>query len=587
MCYLGHQCNSQYLTTYTRSEGYTSDEEARTVFEGITLSQCADRCKAFSECQSFDYDSSSLLCELKTKSAEPLGSSKLLYTNRATTAFFQKLCLTTSFRCPSPFLFERFPQHILVGNAFEVIVNISLTECLSFCLKKNLVFYLRSVMFFYQTHECILNHDSRIISPHLFSNETTGKIVDYFDNICFDGFVQKNAIDGEKFPCKVFAFSDKSMKCHLTSESSSLLLATTNISRLNQAENEFSFYEKICLEDNFYYTSTKVNQIENDRWRIGKNAKIMCQWRKGIRIFGITVCPFTGIESECGLEKISISSHFPKSTSGAIFIKDHFDTCRLEFYQETVAKLEITMPTLRLNNPPCPGREIAPFVWSFVVVVQVNNLGIPELITTNDRVFNISCDFSRIFFENDQLRIKEFSGNIAHDQIRLAILRNGKPVSTVLMGEELEMRWTMLGDKKEHVGFFINNCTAERLDGLSPHPTLLTLIANGCIMEKVKKTLMPYPLIKTDDGYSTVMRIFRFDGSRRVRIRCSIDICAHQCSPVDFFIFLERGERLEQKAITGTLTIVDAEEDKRQLIQQITKKRLLKLRNTNRKITFI
>ena len=55
-----------------------------------------------------------------------------------------------------------------------------------------------------------------------------------------------------------------------------------------------------------------------------------------------------------------------------------------------------------------------------------------------------------------------------------------------------------------------------------------------CPDEKVRNRLMRYPIIEVEEGYSTHMKAFRFDGSRRVRIRCAVNICIDRCEPVCF-----------------------------------------------------
>uniref|UniRef100_A0A915DDB8 ZP domain-containing protein n=1 Tax=Ditylenchus dipsaci TaxID=166011 RepID=A0A915DDB8_9BILA len=133
----------------------------------------------------------------------------------------------------------------------------------------------------------------------------------------------------------------------------------------------------------------------------------------------------------------------------------------------------------------------------------------------------------------------------------MMLLRQGRPVTTVSLGEELELRWTFSSnpskqkDSKGHnklgktvlrrstqYGFFVENCTAERLDGLAPEPPPLPLVTKGCPDARIREQLMRDPISKTFDGFNTSVKVFRFDGSRRVRIKCSVNICVEQCKPV-------------------------------------------------------
>lgn len=56
-------------------------------------------------------------------------------------------------------------------------------------------------------------------------------------------------------------------------------------------------------------------------------------------------------------------------------------------------------------------------------------------------------------------------------------------MTTVSLGEELELRWIYNKDaaKKEPMpyGFFVEECVAERLDGVPPDPAPLSLVLKG------------------------------------------------------------------------------------------------------------
>lgn len=56
----------------------------------------------------------------------------------------------------------------------------------------------------------------------------------------------------------------------------------------------------------------------------------------------------------------------------------------------------------------------------------------------------------------------------------------------------------------------------------------------SCPESRVQHQLMRLPIIETENGFNTSIKVFRFDGSRRVRIRCSVNICVEKCKPVCF-----------------------------------------------------
>uniref|UniRef100_A0A183EYV4 Protein kinase domain-containing protein n=1 Tax=Gongylonema pulchrum TaxID=637853 RepID=A0A183EYV4_9BILA len=63
------------------------------------------------------------------------------------------------------------------------------------------------------------------------------------------------------------------------------------------------------------------------------------------------------LETECGADGIVITVRFMEPATGAIFIKDHFATCRSEFANTLNATMKIALSSLQHDNPPCPGYE--------------------------------------------------------------------------------------------------------------------------------------------------------------------------------------------------------------------------------------
>ncbi|VDO30323.1 unnamed protein product [Brugia timori] len=94
--------------------------------------------------------------------------------------------------------------------------------------------------------------------------------------------------------------------------------------------------------------------------------------------------------------------------------------------------------------------------------------------------------------------------------------------------------------------------------------------------------LMQHPITQFDGGLRTKIKVFRFDGSRRVRILCSVDICIEECLPVtcnkevsgslinpdkkkrETFVFPTQQashQRIKREIISGTFTIVEENGD--------------------------
>ncbi|VDO26342.1 unnamed protein product [Onchocerca flexuosa] len=749
------KCTLRNNIIYVRSEGYYSSKRVQAEFQDLTLSECADQCTSKVQhalqgvnCTSFEYDAIQMRCLLKESNGSIMDDSMLPLKTVHNIALFQQLCLPEEQACPAPYTFDRLPGHVLMGIAKEVLQVGSVEECLSMCLtaKREIKIDCRSAMYYYDTGECILNDENRVTSADMITNDTLDMRVDYFENSCFDmqcstdftlhwikvgrfimsdkfdivikqatkeecfNYCLKNKIDDQTFSCKLYAYSESKMTCHLTSKSSLTYSATPND---NDNPENYEYYEKICLkgsmlcqDSSFEYVSNHAlldigNKVvtksltscleiclrsgkqcssvmffhDKDECILGKTTQYssaaqfqhfpevdyfdnVCDYRiavnmslrnkmtemliptmhkqlndiKHLRLYGTRLLSFTDnldfpdinkhenfdleaihgrLEAECGAAGISISVLFSKPTVGAIFLKDHFATCRYEFINTINATMEIALSTLRQDNPPCPGYETNPSTWSFIVVVQKNGLGIPGLMTDEDRVFNITCDYSNdqntSDSTQDKILLQEASQDwlsipVSNDYVQLTVLRDDQPVSTAVMGEELEMRWTVVEDHIGNVGLFVNRCIAERLDGTPPAPIPLTLIANGqvllilyyyfviilyfdqCIDSKVSRLLMQHPIAQFDGGLRTKIKVFRFDGSRRVRILCSVDICVEECLPVacdnevngsltnsdrkkrETLISLAQqanisAQRIKRELITGIFTIVEKNAD--------------------------
>ncbi|VDN24297.1 unnamed protein product [Cylicostephanus goldi] len=185
------------------------------------------------------------------------------------------------------------------------------------------------------------------------------------------------------------------------------------------------------------------------------------------------------LSSVCHMSGINVNVEFASPTSGSIYIKDHFATCRMEFSNATESFLNIPFPTNDDPNPKCPGTEIAPSMWSFSVIVQKNDMGSPSLVTSTDRMFNVSCDYTEIEKEKGSTTITSEGGNeVTSTRIEMQILRNGHAVTTVPLGEEVELKWTII-DTTDGLGYFVDECKAERVGGSPPEPEPLKLIENG------------------------------------------------------------------------------------------------------------
>uniref|UniRef100_A0A7E4ZV77 PAN domain protein n=1 Tax=Panagrellus redivivus TaxID=6233 RepID=A0A7E4ZV77_PANRE len=501
---------------WIKAEDFHIGIEKDVIMNGLSADECKQACTEnmvgaeMFPCRAFVYSSSKQECHLTADSGVVRkvvadasvniddGSNVRNRVNAELSAidagqYFEKFCIEGPVRCMDT-SFEYIPNRML--DAFDKTITVkSVNICLHMCLLANSE--CNSVMYLRETNECILNKKSKFSNPELFRPATN---VDYFDNICD---YEPGTLPSLDAPAKNAFSTDESFM--------------STGPNLEQALMQFEGQQKATSSFPILPSNEPVH--------------VLVEKVKGT------------LETECRLDGIIINAKFEEPTTGAVFVKDHSSTCHQIFTNAVTSQLTIPFPSALDSNPSCPGVELAPNLWSFVVVVQKNNLGIPSLMTESDRIFNVTCDYSNTAVAATQqdpqqetdifVTAKDTEQQVT--KIHMAVLRNGLPVTTVALGEDLELKWTIesapIPDAPKY-GYFIDECVAERLDGLPPDPAPLRLIYQGCPDKRVRNNLMGYPIIKVEDGYRTHMKAFRFDGSRRVRIRCAINICADQCAPV-------------------------------------------------------
>ncbi|KAL3121603.1 hypothetical protein niasHT_008732 [Heterodera trifolii] len=253
------------------------------------------------------------------------------------------------------------------------------------------------------------------------------------------------------------------------------------------------------------------------------------------------------IRTECLSHGISVHFHFAFPSSGIAFLNGHAANCNVHFRNALMTTLRLPRPAHKNGTKSkCPGRHFGNDFWQFVLVLhQKNKKG-------KGRLFTFFCDFSKfpqnsLFHQNDAKNVALLSSpinplsKIRPDlssgykfRLRMALLRDGLSVSVVRLGEQLELRWTFANaTPSDQLDILVNKCEAERIGGEPPEPKPLQLFLNGCPAPRAfSAQLIGTNVRPRNDGksFNTSLRVFRFEGSRRVRIRCSVSICVEKCA---------------------------------------------------------
>uniref|UniRef100_A0A0N5AAC3 Apple domain-containing protein n=1 Tax=Syphacia muris TaxID=451379 RepID=A0A0N5AAC3_9BILA len=278
-------CDQSHTATFIRTDSFTSTDSSILSLDGVSEIECEIKCLEISECESFIYNWDTSLCDIYDVSNPAISGLNQQSSSTKSCSLFQKVCLPADFHCSKSYAFQRFGQHILIGTALQVINASDVVDCLISCLKSDFKFRLecRSVIYYYESRECILNRENRMTVPEAFKLISKAEKVDYFDNLCFsasclDGFethwvkintplisdlanvvVIKNTTDyeciesclnnivgGQNFPCHVFSYNKDIRYCYAIAEPQLWKPLTINSDRNNFNITKDCF-EKICL----------------------------------------------------------------------------------------------------------------------------------------------------------------------------------------------------------------------------------------------------------------------------------------------------------------------------------------------------
>ncbi|CAI5448316.1 unnamed protein product [Caenorhabditis angaria] len=520
LVFVGISCSSTQETLHwIRTEEYSIDETKDIIVESSEAQQCSQLCqnnKIGEEnfpCRAFAYSNSKQECHLSADSGyighKADKNKKFDLTALSSGEYFEKFCLKTNLQCGEA-SFELLANRMMISN-YKTLTALSPHQCLAQCMKDGA--RCASVTYFYLDDQCQLSDVSQFSKPDQF---VTANFTDYYDKIC-DPAEPANFVVVEPIEPPPIVENSVELERNVAKGAINYEISTSTLSPKIEENKDLEAIQSIhkdIFDNKKELTSEVEGTVIDDAEDFNENSANPAQKIKA------------RLSTECRMSGISVSIHFEQPTSGTLYIKDHYSSCRQRFENENFAELHIPFPNEEESNPRCGGTQIEPAKWEFTAVVERNSLESPSIVTSSDKSFQITCDYSKIL-DKQQLAdlAPKYEGDQKSARILMEIVRNGRAVSTVPLGEEIELKWTVIEQENdENLGFFINECIAERVGGAAPHPEPLKIIYQGCPEEKVRNRLLSDPIIKSNNIYSTKMKVFRFDGSRRVRIKCSIDI---------------------------------------------------------------
>uniref|UniRef100_A0A9J2P8T1 ZP domain-containing protein n=1 Tax=Ascaris lumbricoides TaxID=6252 RepID=A0A9J2P8T1_ASCLU len=290
------------------------------------------------------------------------------------------------------------------------------------------------------------------------------------------------------------------------------------------------------------------------------------------------------VRTICNYEGIKVQVKNNEAFSGVMFVKNKYDTCRVEVSNSDSATLLLGLPAdfgmkiytqepesrasagslkeeseekiekieseLRARRQAddasrdCGLQDMLNGTYKTTVVVQTNNLGIPGLVTSMDQIYEVSCDYSSMLggkvtaganmtINGPEASLIQPRGKIELGNPVLMQMLSGQgvhqPVLQAKLGDILELRWEIMA-MDEELDFFVRDCFAEPGGNAAHSEEKLQLIADGCPTAAVSQKLIPGPIeVQSSSVKIAHLQAFRFDSSSTVRITCHLDICKGSC----------------------------------------------------------
>lgn len=235
------------------------------------------------------------------------------------------------------------------------------------------------------------------------------------------------------------------------------------------------------------------------------------------------------VRAECHDTGMNISfllSTPDEKYTGAVYAAERFEQCRI--FVRSSSRFAIFIPRPQ-HNTWCNALEIDKVVSA--VIVMSNDRVLPHDVTTKDDLFfHVTCNYTTSTVNEIRQGIVvggpspiAIATSEVHRQISLQIMKEGRPVDSVFIGETLVAR---VASEISPTRLRIVECAAHRVGG-SGAPTSVALIADGCAL---LPSLMA-PMKLGEHGWESALSAFRIDGSEQIDVVCMVAVCQEEACP--------------------------------------------------------
>ncbi|KAI1711166.1 PAN domain-containing protein [Ditylenchus destructor] len=511
---------------------------------GNTVADCMSKCFSMApeKCRSFNFDKSGNICNLLYLD----GKTTLRPQVKQGTDLYDLHCLKGTSNCLNKdgAMFSRYLYTKQPGLPHAEHKTVALSKCLDLCSSAE---RCEGVNYNRRNGNCALFQQIEI------NGESAGEKhdhIDFYTNLCQVKEVDtgvSSAINVPKEP--VHVKSETNTTHTIDKQPTKERTKDDRVDVLNKPETKIT---KPTIKEQSVRFAPEPNPdaaVDKNAVGDGKASGSLTVSNTGNAAgpAAPVLIPPSAVHTICNYEGIKVQIKNSEPFTGVVFVKNKYDTCRVEVGSEGhEAQLSANeIRRRRQTERDCGLIDMDNGTYKTTVVVQTNNLGIPGLVTSMDQIYEIACNYSSMLggkvtaaanmtVHGPQPSLIQPRGKIELGNPVLMQMNAGNgehhPVIQAKLGDILELRWEIMA-MDEELDFFVKDCFAEPgVTNASRTDEKLQLIEAGCPTPAVSQKLIPNPIqVQSSAVKIAHLQAFRFDSSSTVRITCHLEICKGDC----------------------------------------------------------
>ncbi|XP_053206673.1 uncharacterized protein LOC128397362, partial [Panonychus citri] len=501
---------------------YSSSSESIATIPGtLRLTDCLNRCRSNSTCQSLNFETG--LCVLFSTSASNRPASLNKSHFPVFTIYAQKICLGVTIEpvCQKSWVFETVPSHILTGYTSKLASSPTKSDCMVKCYTET-SFQCRSANYNRATGECSLSEMDRhsIVTP--FSTDR------HFRSAPGQEYIENNCIQEPKKLCEFKTIRGRLLK---TVDSVYPEIKSTDGCRAKCLQSEFRCFSfdlgdptisKVCRIS--HLDSSSTNHINDAYFEIPPAVS-----------YELTSC--YDVDIVCRSRDMLTRVRTNRIFNGKIYGKSKPNSCVMDINNSLSFEL-----SLGYNDVDCAVKRDDGAKYTSEIVLQHHDL----IVTTKDLGLSVQCSYdltnktvvNTVVFESDgeiigAAKDERFVHSSIVDSPNVTITvtdRLGSPIRAAKIGDQLTLRFSIIDEPSPYEIFIRSLVASDGVDGSE-----IELIgADGCPIDIA--VMGPISRIKgAAKTLETTFEAFKFPTSDIVNFRAVVSPCLAKCQPIHCF----------------------------------------------------